>query len=304
MAHRDRVGENQDAERDFIRYVVRASAKQAPENDYLAPASSCPPRSSSLRKESTAMAPLRGRTAIVTGASSGVGKATVKALISEGARVIGVARGEAGLAALGADVSQGLETVRADSSEPGLAERLLRETRPDLVVVVGGVRPKMAPIDEQSWEEFSETWNSDTKTAFHFCKGAVTLPLRPGSTLVLVSSGAAVNGSHLSGGYAGAKRMQWWLAGYAQQRSDRKQLGLRFMSVVPKQLIEGTPIAAGASAAYGAWLGTTGAEFMKRYEVPLDVNKVAAAIVAGLRGDVEAGVTAIGVTGKGVEPIA
>ncbi len=43
---------------------------------------------------------------------------------------------------------------------------------------------------------------------------------------------------------------------------------------------------------------------MKRYDVPLDVDKVAAAIVAGLRGDVEAGVTAIGVTGKGVEPIA
>ena len=55
---------------------------------------------------------------------------------------------------------------------------------------------------------------------------------------------------------------------------------------------------------FGAWLGTTGAEFMKRYDVPLDVDKVAAAIVAGLRGDVETGVTAIGVTGKGVEPIA
>ena len=249
------------------------------------------------------MAALRGKTAIVTGASSGVGKATVKALVSEGARVIGVARGEAGLAALRTEMPQVLDTVRADSSEPGLAERLLRETRPDLIAVVGGVRPKVAPFDEQSWEEFSATWNSDTRTAFHFCKDAVALPLRPGSTVVLVSSGAAVNGSHLSGGYAGAKRMQWWLAGYAQQRSDRKQLGIRFLAVVPKQLIEGTPIAVGASAAYGAWLGTTGAEFMKRYDVPLDVDKVAAAIVAGLRGDFEVNVTAIGVTGKGVEPI-
>jgi hypothetical protein len=56
-------------------------------------------------------------------------------------------------------------------------------------------------------------------------------------------------------------------------------------------------------AAYGAWLGTTGADFMKRYEVPLDVDTVAAAM-EGLRCDVEAGVTAMGVTGKGVEPIA
>ncbi len=161
----------------------------------------------------------------------------------------------------------------------------------------------MAPLDEQTWESFSETWNSDTKAAFQLAKAALSLPLSPGSSVVLVSSGAAINGSHLSGGYAGAKRMQWLLAGYAQQLSDARKLGLRFVAVLPKQLIEGTPIAAAASSAYGGWAGVSGAEFMKRFAVPLDVDKVATAVVAALRGEVAQGVSAVAVTGSGVETI-
>ena len=39
------------------------------------------------------MTSLRGKSAVIVGGSSGVGKATVKALISEGVRVTAVARG-------------------------------------------------------------------------------------------------------------------------------------------------------------------------------------------------------------------
>jgi NAD(P)-dependent dehydrogenase (short-subunit alcohol dehydrogenase family) len=249
------------------------------------------------------MASLRGKTAIVTGASSGVGRATARALISEGARVVAVARGPEGLAALRAERLEGLETVEGDAADPGIAGRLLRERRPDLVVLAAGVRPHMASLAEQSWEAFSAPWQSDTQAAFHFMKGAVTLPLAPGSTVVVVSSGAAINGSHLSGGYAGAKRMQWLLAGYAQKLSDAKKLDLHFLAVLPAQLIAGTEIAAAASAAYAASTGITAAEFMGRFEVPLDAEKVAAAIVGGLRGDLAKGVTAISVTGRGVEAL-
>ena len=249
------------------------------------------------------MEPLRGKTAIVTGATSGVGKATVKALIAEGARVTAVARGAEGLDRLRSEVQNGLETFRADASDPAIAERLLREFRPDLVVLAAGAAPHMAPLNEQTWESFSETWNSDTKAAFHFMKAAVTVPLRSGSTVVVVSSGAAITGSPLSGGYAGAKRMQWLLAQYAQQAADAKALHIRFLAVLPRQLIEGTKIGAAAAGAYGARQGISAANFMSRFEAPLDADKVAAAIVGALRGDVQQGVTAIGVTGRGVEPL-
>ena len=197
----------------------------------------------------------------------------------------------------------GSRRVPADAADPTLAGRVLRELKPDLVVLAAGVTPRMAGVDEFDWESFSEAWNSDLKASFFFIQQALTLPLAPGSAVVLVSSGAAIAGSWLSGGYAGAKRMQWWLADYAQKVSDAKKLGIRTLAVLPKQLIEGTTIAARASATYGAINGTTAEAYMKRFDVPLDVDKVAAAILSALRGDVQAGVNAIAVTGAGIEPL-
>jgi len=106
-------------------------------------------------------------------------------------------------------------------------------------------------FDAFDWESFSAAWNSDLKMSFHFVKQAFALPLRRGSTVVMVSSGAAVNGSPLSGEYAGAKRMQWLLAGYAQKQSDERR-NICTIAVLPTQLIQGSAIAARASKAYGA----------------------------------------------------
>jgi NAD(P)-dependent dehydrogenase (short-subunit alcohol dehydrogenase family) len=245
---------------------------------------------------------LRGKSALVIGASSGVGRATVHALISEGARVNAIARGVKALDALRAQAAEPVQTIQSDATDAIAVQRLLRELRPELTVLAAGVRPRMEALDEQTWETFSEPWNVDTQAAFHLVKAALTLPLSPGSTVVLVSSGAAIDGSPLSGGYAGAKRMQWLLAEYAQLVSDKKGLGIRFLAILPHQLIERTEIGNAAAEAYGALRGLSGAEFLKRnWTVPLDVDKVAAAIVGGLRGDVGQGVSAIEVTGEGVE---
>src|SRR5205809_25760 len=83
---------------------------------------------------------------------------------------------------------------------------------------------------------------------------AVARPLRPGSTVLIVSSGAGVNpgGSPLSGGYAGAKRMQMFLARYFQRSADARELGIRFVALAPLQFLEGTRIGEAAAAAYGA----------------------------------------------------
>src|SRR2546425_4770107 len=185
------------------------------------------------------MTSLRGKVAVVTGASSGVGKATVQALVAEGVRVTAVARGGDGLRALRAEAGPGVETVQADASDPAAADRLIGELKPDLVVLAAGIQPTMGPLAEQTWESFSETWNTDLKAAFHFMRAAVTTPLREGSAVIVVSSGAAINGSHLSGGYAGAKRMQWLLAGDAQTHADAKEPRIRLLSPFALQAIRG-----------------------------------------------------------------
>lgn len=246
---------------------------------------------------------LRGKTAVVTGGSSGVGKATVAALVAEGVRVTAVARGADRLRALKDELGDAVATLQGDAADPSVSERIIREIRPDLVVLAAGVTPTMGPVDELDWDRFSEAWSSDVKTSFHFLRHAFALPLAKGSTIVILSSGAAIGGSYLSGGYAGAKRMQWLLAGYAQKISDAKSLGIRTIAVLPKQLIVGTTIGDLAASTYAATTGITAAEYMKRFSVPLDATKVAAAIMTALGGGVAAEVSAIGVSGTGFEPI-
>jgi hypothetical protein len=101
--------------------------------------------------------------------------------------------------------------------------------RPNVLVVCGGARPPGRPIQELTWEEFSVNWNTDVRMSFAFCREALRAPLPAGSTVILISSGAALGGSPISGGYAGAKRTQMFIANYAQKESDRLNLAARIM---------------------------------------------------------------------------
>src|ERR671931_1935156 len=221
--------------------------------------------------------------ALVIGAGSGVGKATAEALTAAGASVVG----------------SGSER---DATDPARVAALLDEADPDLVVVAAGTRPRMASIEEQSWESFSAVWNVDVKIAFEVGRAALARPLRPGSTVLIVSSGAGVNanGSPLSGGYAGAKRMQMFLASYLQRASDAQELGIRFVAIAPLQLLAGTRIGEAAAAAYGAEAGESPEAYMRRrFPVPLDAAGVARAIVAIAEGEEHGDATLLTVTGKG-----
>ena len=90
----------------------------------------------------------------------------------------------------------------------------------------------MAPLHEQTWEQFGLSWNTDVKAAFHFGKAALLAPLASGSQVIIVSSGAAIGGSPHSGGYAGAKRMQWFLTEYSQTEG-REEFGRLIAGIRP-----------------------------------------------------------------------
>jgi len=213
--------------------------------------------------------------ALVIGAGSGVGAATARALRAAGVDVLGSGR-------------------ERDARDPAEAATLLAEADPDLVVVAAGARPRMVSIAEQSWESFSAPWNVDVKLAFEVGRAILAHPLRPGATVVIVSSGAGVNptGSPMSGGYAGAKRMQMFLVGYFQQAADARALGIRFVAMAPMQFLAGTRIGEAASAAYG-----TG-----NWSVALDPDGVARAILLVASGEEHRGAT-VGVTGNGLQVI-
>jgi NAD(P)-dependent dehydrogenase (short-subunit alcohol dehydrogenase family) len=169
---------------------------------------------------------------VVIGASRGLGRTIVAAAYTEGARVLAVARSAEPLRQLAA-AFPGVRILALDATLEGAPAQVFETLAPDILVVCAGAIPHMAPLVEQNWEQFSSNWNSDVKLSLLFSQAALTTPLPARTTIILISSGAAVNGSPLSGGYAGAKRMQMFLANYAQKEADRLHLGLRFLALVP-----------------------------------------------------------------------
>lgn len=222
--------------------------------------------------------------ALVIGATGGVGRATASALASSGVDVV----------AAGSD---------RDATDPAQVAALLAEAQPDLVVVAAGARPHMASLAEQSWESFSEPWNVDVRIAFEVGRAILANPLRPGSTVLVVSSGAGLYGSPLSGGYAGAKRMQMFLTSYFQRAATTRGLGIRFVAVAPRQFLVGTRIGEAAAAAYGAEVGEAPDEYMRRFPVALDAAGVARALVAVAFGEEQPEATLLTVSGDGLEAI-
>jgi NAD(P)-dependent dehydrogenase (short-subunit alcohol dehydrogenase family) len=192
---------------------------------------------------------LAGTTAIVTGAGRGFGRGIAAALAAAGADVIGVARTRADLDEVRDELGDAFTPVTADAADPATATRLIDEYRPRTLVLCAGAAPRMSPLQEQTWESFSENWNVDVAQAFHWIRAALQLPLSPGSSVIAMSSGAAIKGSPLSGGYAGAKATVKIIADYAAIESERAGLGIGFVSVLP-MLSPATDLGAKAVAAY------------------------------------------------------
>ena len=192
--------------------------------------------------------------AVVTGASQGLGRGIAIALHQTGAHVIGVARDRSNLDDLRAQLGERFTPVAADATDPTTAGQLMDAYRPRILVLAAGARPLSRPLHQHTWETFSHNWQVDVKQAFHWIREALLMPLESGSVVIAMSSGAAVRGSALSGGYAGAKATIRFAASYAQDESDRAGLGIRFLSVLP-QLTPATELGAMAVAGYAARAG-------------------------------------------------
>jgi 3-oxoacyl-[acyl-carrier protein] reductase len=243
------------------------------------------------------------KTALIIGGSRGVGRDLSVKLSARGIRTVTVARQRGDLDSLKGE-APAVSTVALDAAADGAADKLIAEYAPDLLILAGGHQPKMLSIAEMSWQDFSAAWNVDTKIAFEFTKAALLAPLPEGAAIVSFSSGAALGGSPLSGGYAGAKRMQHFVSNYGKWDSERRGLGLKFYTIIPKQLIAGTNIAGDASAAYAGARSITPEQFMNQWEKPLTAALIGDCVIDLLGDDSGTNSDAYTVTGTGMETMA
>ena len=103
---------------------------------------------------------LRGKRALITGGSKGIGRATALMLAEEGCDIVLVARGSDGLAAvadeIGTRFNVSARTIAADLSIPEGIERAAKEAGDiDILVNSAGAIPPggLMDVDEKTWRE-------------------------------------------------------------------------------------------------------------------------------------------------------
>src|SRR5229473_5797607 len=238
---------------------------------------------------------LKDKNVVVTGGSRGLGLGLVEALVAHDASVTVVARDADALESVRARL--GVATISADVTDETAARRILAEVRPHILALNAGATPRMGRLDQLSWADFTAPWETDVKAGLYWMQAALKLPLAPGSRVLVGSSGAAQQGSPLSGGYAGAKRMLWFMAKYANGVAQQKGLGIRFQAIVPQQIIGGTGVGDAGAGAYARAMGIEREAFLGRFGAPLPPRQFGDYMVAVLDDPQYATGLAFGLTG-------
>jgi NAD(P)-dependent dehydrogenase (short-subunit alcohol dehydrogenase family) len=153
------------------------------------------------------MGQLDGKTALVTGGTSGIGLATAKRFAAEGAHVFITGRDQQRLDNAVKEVGNATG-VQGDVSVLDDLDRLAaaiaeRGQGLDAVFVNAG-GGEFATLDSVGWEDYQKTFNSNVGGVIFTVQKVVPL-LNPGAAIVLTGSSSSVNGQPAFGLYAASK---------------------------------------------------------------------------------------------------
>jgi NADP-dependent 3-hydroxy acid dehydrogenase YdfG len=198
--------------------------------------------------------------------------------------VVAVARTGPALAELAA-ASAKIRTEVADAADAEVASSLLDRYEPKVLILVAGATPVMRQLQDQTWDTFSVNWHADVKIAFTWLREALLKPLPPGSRVVVVSSGAAIKGSPASGGYAGSKATQRFIAAYAQEESRRAGLDVTVTTVLPNGMTPFGDVGKAGIRGYAARSGQTEEAYLEQLGELLTPEIAGSALVDLVRAD-------------------
>jgi NAD(P)-dependent dehydrogenase (short-subunit alcohol dehydrogenase family) len=145
------------------------------------------------------MSKLLGKTALVTGASRGIGRATALALAKEGAQVlIHYSSGAKEAESVVAEIRKGegrAQAIAADLAMPDGAHKLAKEVRSiigdrlDILVANAGIS-KNATIEDTTVEDFDKLYAVNVRAPFFLVQQLLPI-FGEGSSVILLSSLAA-----------------------------------------------------------------------------------------------------------------
>ena len=183
------------------------------------------------------LSPLAGRTAVVTGASRGIGAAIARRLAESGVRVALVARGAAALDVLAATIAGSPLTLPLDLQRPDAGDRVVAAlaaegiASPDIVVNNAGAF-FVAPAHETDVAAFRATLDLNLTAPFLFAR-AFLPAMRTRGTGHLLSIGSIADRSAFPGNAAYAASKYGLRALHEVLRAESRGTGVRTTLVSP-----------------------------------------------------------------------
>jgi NAD(P)-dependent dehydrogenase (short-subunit alcohol dehydrogenase family) len=153
------------------------------------------------------MGQLDGKTALVTGATSGIGLAAARRLAAEGAHVFLTGRRQQALDEAVAAIGDHATGVRADVSDLNDLDRLFAAIGQDRgldIVFANAGGGEFAALPDITWQHYADTFNTNVGGTLFTVQKALPL-LRPGASIILTSSNIDTKGAASFSVYAATK---------------------------------------------------------------------------------------------------
>jgi NAD(P)-dependent dehydrogenase (short-subunit alcohol dehydrogenase family) len=154
------------------------------------------------------MSKLSGKVAVITGGSSGIGLATAKRFVEEGAYVFITGRREAELQKAKAAIGKNVTTVQGDASileDLDRLYRIVKETKGHVDILFANAGfVEHQTIDVVTPEHFDKTFNINVRGVLFAVQKALPL-MKNGGSIILTASIVAVKGLPAHGVYGATK---------------------------------------------------------------------------------------------------